>query len=433
MRTTHDVTAVPQRALLVALDQGRSGDGVSTEESLEELARLAETAGAEVAGYEIQKRSTPDHATFVGSGKVTEIEERRQREAFDLVIFDHELTPAQVRNLDEQIGCPVIDRTTLILDIFAQRAQTSEAKLQVMLAQLKYRLPRLGSEGTQLSRLGGGIGTRGPGETKLETDRRHIREQMVDLRRELDTVREHRARLRQDRASRGMPLVALVGYTNAGKSTLMNRLSGAGVFAENLLFATLDTTVQKVEPPEGEPFLLSDTVGFVRRLPTHLVAAFRSTLEETLAADLLLHVVDTAAPLAEEQIATVHQVLSELGAADKPTLMVFNKVDQVSSDADIIRLLHSYPRSVAISAYTGEGIDDLLAAIAQALEGRRQVVEVVIPYAASNWVSWVHQRGHVLAEEHREDGTYLRAELEKGFAGQLLHHLGLTEPRQEEW
>jgi GTP-binding protein HflX len=386
-----------------------------------------------VVGREIQRRPDIDPATFVGSGKVQEIAAHINASGANLVIFDQELTPSQLRNLENQLGVPVIDRTALILDIFALRARTREAKLQVLLAQLQYRLPRLTGSRVDLSRLGGGIGTRGPGETKLEVDRRRIREQMADLRRELQEVQAHRVRLRQERQRSGLPVVSLVGYTNAGKSTLMNRLSGAGVYAENQLFATLDTTVRQVDPPDGEPFLLTDTVGFVRRLPTSLVAAFRSTLEETLAADLLLHVVDSSSPQAEDQMATVHRVLRELGAQDKPTLMVFNKVDAVAAEEDLLVLLRSYPRSVAVSAATGEGIDELLAAIAHALQDRREVLEVEIPYAQSALVSWIHQRGRILAEEHRENGTFLRVELEKALAGQVKHRLGLATKNKEEW
>jgi GTPase len=419
MQEHNELTRGPQRAFLMGLERPlRHSEGWAARESLEELARLVDTAGGEVVGQEIQPRNTPDVATYVGSGKAEELETIRRAMEFDLLIFDGELSPTQQRNLEEIVQCQVLDRTAVILDIFAQRARTREAKLQVELAQQNYRLPRLTGKGIELSRLGGGIGTRGPGETKLEVDRRRIRERIAGLREELEEIRAHRARLRSDRAQGAVPVVALTGYTNAGKSTLHRVLSGSDVLAEDRLFATLDATTRRVEPVEGEPFLLVDTVGFIHHLPHGLVAAFRSTLEEVNEADLLLHVVDASHPKRTEQMQTVHDVLEELGAAGRQMIVVYNKMDQVEP-GDLDHLLRHTPGSVAVAAATGEGLDELQHAIQQALEGRREVVETVIPYARSTWLAWAHERGRVLTEEHREDGTFIKVELEKGLAGRL--------------
>lgn len=415
-----------QTAFLVALDlPARRSDGWTASESLDELERLVDTAGAVIVGRDVQQRTAPDPATYIGKGKAEEIELRRRELEFDLVIFDSELTPVQQRNLEEVIQCQVLDRTAVILDIFAQRARTREARIQVELAQQNYRLPRLTGKGTALSRLasgggrsGPGIGTRGPGESKLETDRRRIRERISVLRRELEEIKAHRARLRRDRAAGAVPVVALAGYTNAGKSTLHRALAGSDVLAEDRLFATLDATTRRVEPAVGEPYLLVDTVGFIHNLPTFLVAAFRSTLEEVADADLILHVVDGSHPKRAEQMATVTQVLSELGAGDKPTLVVYNKMDQIPDDT-LRHLLKTTPDSVAISARNALNLDGLQREIQRILANRREVVEVVIPYAQSSWASWAHERGRVLAEEHRPEGTYLIVELEKGLAGKL--------------
>lgn len=422
---THAESPV-QKAFLVALDlPARFGDGWTASESLDELERLVDTAGAVVAGRELQHRASPDAATYVGSGKAEEIEEQRRLLEFDLVVFDGELTPVQQRNLEEIIQCQVLDRTAVILDIFAQRARTREARLQVELAQQNYRLPRLTGKGVALSRLasgggrgGPGIGTRGPGETKLETDRRRIRERIGVVRRELEEIKAHRARLRSDRAASAVPVIALAGYTNAGKSTLHRALAGSDVLAEDRLFATLDATTRRVEPAEGEPYLLVDTVGFIHNLPTFLVAAFRSTLEEVADADLILHVVDASHPKRAEQMQTVVNVLNELGAGQNPTLIVYNKADQVPP-TELEHLVAMTPGSVAIAASIGQNLDGLQRAIQGALTRRREVVEVVIPYAQSSWAAWAHDRGRVLAEEHRAEGTYLKVELERGLAGKL--------------
>lgn len=430
--TDNELLQPTQRALMVALDRGGRGQEWRADESLDELERLADTAGALVVGREIQRRATPDVATFIGEGKVQEIEHRRRAEDFDLVIFDDELSPVQQRNLAEVIQCAVIDRTALILDIFAQRARTREAKLQVELAQQQYRLPRLIGLGKALSRLGGGIGTRGPGETKLEADRRHVRERIGQLRADLKEIQAHRERLREGRKERSVPVVALVGYTNAGKSTLHRTLSGSDVLAENRLFATLDAVGRRVEPAEGEPYVVMDTVGFIQKLPHQLVAAFRSTLEEAKDADLLLHVVDASHPKLDAQMLTVAEVLQELKADRKPQLVVFNQVDKVESPGLVAALLRQHPGSVAVSALHGEGIGELQAAIQGALRGRRELISVTVPYRQAGLVAFVHANGRVLQEEHREDGTYLEAELERGLAGKVLAELGLG-PAKEEW
>jgi len=414
-------------AYLVGLElPARQRDGWTADESLDELERLVDTAGASVVGRQVQSRPTPDVATYIGKGKAEEIELLRRHLEFDFVIFDDELTPVQQRNLERIIDCQVLDRTAVILDIFALRARTREAKLQVELAQLGYRLPRLTGKGIELSRQAGSAGTvfnRGPGETKLEVDRRRIRDRMAALKRELADIQAHRARLRAERSASAVPVVALTGYTNAGKSTLHRALAGSDVLAEDRLFATLDATTRRVEPAEGEPYLLVDTVGFIHNLPHGLVAAFRSTLEEVTQADLLLHVVDAAHSKRAEQMQTVNQVLTELGAGDKPTLVVYNKADLVDP-AELEHLLAHTPGAVAVAAARGQNLEGLQAAVQQALRERREVLEAVIPYARSAWLSWAHERGRVLAEEHREDGTYIAVELERSLAARLRAALG---------
>jgi GTPase len=408
----------PERALLVALEYGAREPAWSAAEGLDELERLVETAGGVPAGREIQKRPAPDPATFIGTGKAREIELRRLHETFDIVVFDEELSPGQQRNLESAIGCPVLDRTAVILDIFAQRARSREARLQVELALLNYRLPRLKGKGTALSRLGGGIGTRGPGETKLEVDRRRIRERIASIRRDLEEIRAHRARLRQQRSRNLVPVVAVTGYTNAGKSTLHRVLAGSDVLAEDRLFATLDATARRMEPAQGEPYLLVDTVGFINNLPHQLVAAFRSTLEEVAESDLLLHVVDCSHSKMAEQMQIARAVLAEIGAGGKPELLAFNKADRVDGP-DLLRLLRETPGAFAISAVTGEGLDRLQEAIQTALASRRRLVDLVVPYEQGHWVAWIHQRGRVLLEEHVESGTRIRAELEAAHADKL--------------
>ena len=371
-----------------------------SEESLDELASLAETAGAMVITRVIQNRQKPDSATYIGSGKAEELALVCQAMEIDLAILDDELTGAQQKNLENILGVRVIDRTALILDIFAQRAQSAEGKLQVELAQMKYRLPRLQGMGTVLSRLGGGIGTRGPGETRLEVDRRRIRRRIDDLEGQLKEIKKQRDLRRARREKTGQTTVALVGYTNAGKSTLLNALSGADVLVEDKLFATLDPVMRQVELPENRRCLVVDTVGFIRKLPHQLVQAFRSTLEEALYADLLVVVSDLSSPNYAQQRATVFEVLNDLGAGDKPILEALNKADQASIGGMI-----EPADAILISAKRGDGLDKLKAEISRRIASLRHQVELEIPYAKGAALSLIHDKGQVLSEEYTETGT----------------------------
>ena len=411
----------PERALLV---------GIDSEKSLDELAALAESAGAQVVGRSFQKRPKPDTATFVGSGKAAELQLDAQALEADLIIVDDELTGAQTRNLEEQIGLKVIDRTTLILDIFAQRAKSGEGKLQVQLAQLKYRAGRLMGQGLILSRLGGGIGTRGPGESKLEIDRRRIREQITALRRDLDALDKQRSLRRKSRERGAVPVVALVGYTNTGKSTLLNRLTGAGVYAENKLFATLDAVSRRLALPGGGECLLVDTVGFVSKLPHELVEAFKSTLEEAALADLLVIVSDGSSEDMPAQRRVVEQVLAEIGAEGQPRLDVINKCDIAPREEEPLPRI---PGALPISAKTGAGLDALLAAIAQRLRGQETEVTLLIPFARHGIISELRAKGRVTEERYEENGTRVRALLKREALGQITaRYGGLIVPEQEE-
>jgi len=384
------------------------------EASLEELAALADTAGADEAERVLQRRDEPDPATFVGKGKAHELREISESVDADTVIFDDELSPAQSRNLEKILGRTAIDRTALILDIFAQHAHTQEGKNQVELAQLRYRLPRLRGRGKDLSQQSGGIGTRfGGGETKLEVDRRRLLRRVTKLEAELKELAQNRRTQRKARSRSRLSTVALVGYTNAGKSTVLNRLTDAGVLVEDRLFATVDPTTRRLQLPGGEPVLLTDTVGFVRKLPHQLVEAFRSTLDEVVEADLLIHVVDVSAPDPEAHIRAVSSVLAEIGASDVPQLVAFNKADLLGPDDKrrLDRLRERYPGSVVVSAATGEGVDDLLVALADRLRALFQVVELVVPYDRGDVIAAVHRHGEVLAEEHEADATRVRARL----------------------
>ncbi|GAB6273841.1 MAG: GTPase HflX [Peptococcaceae bacterium] len=395
------------------------------EESLAELVRLTESAGATVVGQAVQKQIKPHPATFLGQGKVQEIAHLCGELTAELLIFNQELSPAQKKNLEEATRVRVIDRVQLILDIFAQRARTKEGKIQVELAQLNYLLPRLTGLGTELSRLGGGIGTRGPGETKLEVDRRRIYRRIAILKRELKEVQRHRTLLRQARQKIPIPLAALVGYTNAGKSTLLNTLTAAGVLVENKLFATLDPTTRQVVLPNNETILLTDTVGFIHRLPPHLVAAFRATLEEVVEADLILHLVDATAANNQAQIAVVEDILTSLGVQDKPTILVYNKIDELNQEKslpeieDNLFVFKNIP-TAAISALTGQGIKALLELIAQVLAAKRVCITLFIPYHKSNILSLLHQKGQVLKEEYRADGTMVKVDLEEVWAKRAI-------------
>ncbi|NLC07713.1 MAG: GTPase HflX [Syntrophomonadaceae bacterium] len=404
-----------EKVILVGLETPNDPDGLVL---LKELGRLADTAGAQVVDQILQKRLQPDPSFFIGRGKVEELRERCAVFKADLVIFNDELTPVQVRNLEQILNCRVLDRTNLILDIFAQRARTNEGKLQVELAQLRYLLPRLIGQGMNLSRLGAGLGTRGPGETKLETDRRHIRRRIRVLEQELDKIRQRRKLQRERRERLGLPVIALVGYTNAGKSTLLNRLSKTETLVEDQLFSTLDTLSRLVELPDGRLVLVSDTVGFVRKLPHHLVAAFRATLEEVREADLILHVVDLSSPEMENEKKAVEQVLREIGADNKATLLVYNKLDLLPGDGrEWIGLGDS--AAVLISAKKDQGIPELLQQIAQSLPRPGAKVALAIPLAETRFLSLIHSQGTVFSQDYQSDRILITAWLEPRLLAQL--------------
>ena len=388
--------------------------------SLKELSALAETAGSEVLDALIQRRDKPDPATFIGSGKVTELKEIVRSTGADTVICDGELSPAQLKTLEDKLKVKVVDRTALILDIFAQHAKSREGKAQVELAQMNYLLPRLRGWGEALSRQqgGGGIATRGPGETKIETDRRRIRDRMAKLRREINDMKISRDTKRQERRRHKIPSVAIAGYTNAGKSSLLNRLTNAGVLVENALFATLDPTTRRTETSEGRVYTLTDTVGFVRHLPHQLVDAFKSTLEEVADADLIVHVVDGSHPDPFEQIRAVRGVLAEVGAADIPEIIAINKAD-IADPETIMRLVRAEPNAFAFSAKTGFGIEKLLIAIENSLPHPNIEVDVVIPYSRGDLVSAIHERGEVITETYLESGTAIKALVDGRLASQI--------------
>lgn len=408
--TTKEVEAVEQeRAVLVGMDNDEGYD------TLEELNELAKTAGALVVGKVHVRRRTIDNATYVGSGKANELSLMGSELEADLFIFDDELSAIQLRTLEETLGARVIDRTTLILDIFASRATSREGKLQVELAQMRYRLPRLIGQGQVLSRLGGGIGTRGPGEKKLEIDRRRIRRRVFELETELSEIEKQRGLRRESRKANRIPLVALVGYTNAGKSTMLNALTDSNVLAEDKLFATLDPVVRKITLSGGTEALLSDTVGFINKLPHDLVEAFKSTLEEVSNSDLILQVVDISCPYHEKQMRVVDGVLESLHAADIPRIIVFNKADAVPS-----RDLPAESESrLNVSALRGTGIEKLLSAVELKLNSARTEVDILVPYSKYEAVSMIRDRGMLLSEEHTETGTHIRALLDAESIGQL--------------
>jgi len=404
----------------------------SVEDSLSELGTLARTAGAEVVGSMIQHMRHPDVATYIGKGRAQELSYTEKQLGFDLVIFDDELSPSQQRNLEKMLAARVIDRTALILDIFAQHARTREGRLQVELAQLEYRLPRLAGRGVELSRqaggsrsagaggVGGAIGVRGPGETKLEIDRRRIRSRIAELREEIEGVREQRKEHRRQRAAQVIPVVAVVGYTNAGKSTLFNALTEAEVPTENKLFATLDPTTRHIVLPGNQEALLTDTVGFIQKLPTKLIAAFRATLEEVIDADLLLEVVDVSHENAIEQSETVNDVLHELEADDKPRVTALNKIDLLDDPSEVDTSL--YPNAVAVSALQKVGLDGLREKIAGVLAVTMEALEVTIPYDKSELVELFHRRGYVEREQHLPEGTFLVGRLPRSLRGYYAHY-----------
>ena len=393
-----------ERVILVAVSlQGQE----DVESSLDELSELAATAGAETVGRLVQSREAIHPGTYIGKGKIEELKDLIWETEATGIICDDELAPAQMKNLQDQLDVKVMDRTLVILDIFAGRASTSEGKIQVELAQLKYRQTRLTGFGTSMSRLGGGIGTRGPGEKKLEIDRRLIKNRIAQLRRELDDVVRHRELTREQRKRSGIPVAAIVGYTNAGKSTLLNKLTDAGILAEDKLFATLDPTTRSLKLPSTQEVLLTDTVGFIKKLPHHLIDAFRSTLEEAKFADMILHVVDTSNPQMDEQMYTVYETLQNLGVKDKPVITIFNKQDKLS-DQPIIRDFKA-DYTVKISAKTGKGLDELKETIEAVLREQKVQIECLYDYKDAGLIQLIRKYGELQDEEYREDGIFVRA------------------------
>lgn len=417
MANLHEIGQAEERLILVGIEQEGGRSAMETEACLDELEELVKTAGGTAVGRMIQRRERVHPGHYLGKGKLEEL--KMMLHAFDAtgVVCDDELSPAQLKNMEQILETKVMDRTIVILDIFAARALSGEGKIQVELAQLKYRLSRLAGLGTSLSRLGGGIGTRGPGEKKLETDRRHIKERIAELNREAGEIRTHRELLRAQRQKKSTPVVSLAGYTNAGKSTLINTLTGAGVLAENKLFATLDTTTRKVELPNGSEILLTDTVGFIQKLPHHLIQAFRATLEEMKYADILLHVVDASNPEREEQMRVVYQTLEELGCGDTPVITVYNKMDlqpemplpQDGRARDAVR----------ISAASGEGLEELLESIERLLQTFRRTMRALVPYTEGGLIGWMHGRCEILREEHTAEGVLLEAAVDEEAANRL--------------
>ena len=406
----YEVEQETERVILVGVSQQ---DGDDAEDSVAELAELVETAGAVVAGTLIQKRENIHPGTYVGTGKVFELEELIEQTGATGIVCDDELSPAQLKNLEEALKTKVMDRTLIILDIFAARASTSEGKIQVELAQLKYRLSRLSGLGRSLSRLGGGIGTRGPGEKKLEMDRRLINSRVAQLNRELKEVQRHREVNRQQRKRSRIPVVAVVGYTNAGKSTLLNHLTNAEVLEEDKLFATLDPTTRILELTNNQKVLMTDTVGFIRKLPHHLIDAFRSTLEEAKYADIILHVVDASNPQMDKQMYIVYDTLRNLEVEGKKIITAFNKTDRIGQPEP----LHDFraERTVHISAKYGDGLEDLKNILEEILREEKDFLECTIPYRDAGVIQKIREKGELLSEEYREDGIFVRAWVPKEF------------------
>lgn len=399
-----------ERAILAGVHIGAADPlDDSTEESLAELARLADTAGAQVVGMMLQNRPSADNALYLGEGKLEELKQAKEGLDANLVIFDDELSPIQLRNIERVLGCKVIDRSMLILDIFARHAVTREGKIQVELAQLRYMLPRLLGMGTALSRLGAGIGTRGPGETKLESDRRHIRRRIGHLQTELKEIKNHRDLLRRRREKEEVPVVALVGYTNAGKSTLLNAMTGAQVLAADKLFATLDPTIRALPLPDGREPLLVDTVGFIRKLPHHLIEAFKSTLEEAVYADLLVIVIDSASEEYQRHIQVVNGILNDIGAGGKPTIYLFNKIDQKPENVVLPSYIPGADAVLETSAKAGVGLTRFIEVLSELLPGKKQRVCAVIPYDKGSVLSALHRGQTVLSEIYEDGGTRVEA------------------------
>ncbi|MBD5097776.1 MAG: GTPase HflX [Lachnospiraceae bacterium] len=405
MYNTDEIT---EKIILLSVDPD---DGQDIDANLDELEELIKTAGGVVVGRMIQKKESVDKATYIGSGKTLELRELVEELGATGVCSDDELSPMQIKNLEELVDTKIIDRTTVILDIFASRASTREGKIQIELAQLKYRSSRLVGMRNSLSRLGGGIGTRGPGEKKLEIDRRIIKERIAQLQRELEDVKQHREVMRKQRIKGSLPVVAIVGYTNAGKSTLLNHLTLAGVLEEDKLFATLDPTSRNYTLGNGQEIIITDTVGFIKKLPHHLINAFRSTLEEAKYADIILHVVDISNPNADEQIATVYETLGRLGIQDKPIITAFNKTDKVD-ELPVIKDFKA-DETVYIAAKHEKGLDKLSAAIEAEVLKSRNYIEKLIPYSDAGIINRIRKSGNILEEDYREDGIYIRAYADK--------------------
>lgn len=402
--TGYEMEELEERVILIGV---AVRDGDDTEQSLRELRELASTAGAVTVGKVIQNREQVHPGTYIGKGKIEEVKEMSYELQATGVICDDELSPAQLRNLEQELDLKVMDRTLIILDIFASRATTSEGKIQVELAQLKYRLARLVGLRSSLSRLGGGIGTRGPGEKKLEMDRRLIKNRIAQLNRELEEVKRHREVTRSRRSRQSTAVAAIVGYTNAGKSTLLNKLTGAGVLEEDKLFATLDPTTRVLELPSGQDILLTDTVGFIRKLPHHLIEAFRSTLEEAKYADVILHVVDASNPQMEQQMLVVYETLANLGVKDKTVITLFNKQDRLD-EKEILRDRKA-DKVLFTSAKRGDGLEDLKKVLEQFLDERQVLIERVYPYQEAGRIQLIRKYGRLLEEDYREEGIYVKA------------------------
>jgi len=422
IKEMHDTMQIEERVILFGadMDERYSRSAMGIDASLDELEELVKTAGATAVGRMIQKREHRHAGHYLGKGKIEELKMMVQALDASGVVCDDELSPAQLRNLERMLETKVMDRAIVILDIFAARALSGEGKIQVELAQLKYRLSRLAGLGASMSRLGGGIGTRGPGEKKLESDRRYVKERIAELNREAKEIQTHRALLRNQRDKKGMPVISLVGYTNAGKSTILNALTEAGVLAEDKLFATLDTTTRKVGLPGGSDILLTDTVGFIQKLPHHLIQAFRATLEELKYADVLLHVVDMSNPNRDEHIQVVYKTLDDLGCAQTPVLTVFNKMDR-----DIELPLPVDGRAgeiVQISAKSGMGMDALLQTIEKVLQSFRSSLTALVPYTEGALISWVHGRCEIIKEEHLAEGVLLEVYVDEESENRLMKY-----------
>lgn len=405
---TASLQVMSERAILIGMEWGRNDSLWTVDDSLEELKQLADTAGATVIKKFIQKRPKPDPAFFIGRGKVQELALYAQQENIDLCIFDDELSPAQQRNIESVMGIRILDRTALILDIFAQRARTNEGKLQVELAQLQYTLPRIMGKGLMLSRLGGGIGTRGPGETKLEVDRRRIRDRIAFIKEQIEKVKAVRSLHRSKRKKNNVFEVSLVGYTNAGKSTLLNTLTNSDIYAKDQLFATLDPTTRQLTLPNKQEIIITDTVGFIQRLPHQLIAAFRSTLEVVTEADLLVHVIDVSHELYKEQAAAVHEVLKEIGAETKPVITVYNKIDKLPPDSKLADRLALEEDTVCISAAKKLNLESLQQMIESHLRSKAVEVTLCIPYAETAKAAQLHETANVLEQEYTENGAVMK-------------------------